>query len=135
MRPVASNTKRNVRQIFRSRLSATVPEVLDLIKKRDYEWPYKGVYEKHVVQLFEDLGLHKLETDTFPFTAWALNPPTPQERGVKFLKWAEDNKRSGGYGCCDSHHDSAEGFNEATDDLVERLKSEFPEFFIAAAAG
>lgn len=135
MRPVAPNTKRNVRQIFRSRETATVPEVLDLIKKRDYEWPYKAVYEKHVVQLFEDLGLHKLESDVFPFTTWALNPPTPQERAAKFLAWAKDNKRSGGYGCCDSHHENAEGFNEATDDLIERLKMVFPEIFTAVAGG
>jgi len=135
MRPVTANTKRNVKQILRSRGSATTQDILDTIKKRGYEWPYKVVYEKHVVQLLEDLTFHLRDTDVFPFHCWTIDPPTQQERAAEFLVWAKDNKRSGGYGCCDSHYENAEGFNEATDDLIERLKMDFPEIFTAAAAG
>jgi len=135
MSPVSANTKRNVRQILRSRGDATTQEIHEAIKDRNYEWPYKAVYEKHVVQLLEDLTFHKQDTDVFPFHCWTIDPPTQQERAAKFLAWAKDNKRSGGYGCCDSHHDTAEGFNEATDDLIARLKMDFPEIFTAAAEG
>lgn len=137
MKPVSANTKRNVLRFVKGTSNGRcfTSHVMARIKEKGYEWPYKGVYEKHVVLLLEDLGLHKLDCDVFPFHVWAVSPPTPQEKAAKFLAWAEDNKRSGGYGCCDSHHEHAEGFNEATDDLVERLKSEFPEIFTAVAAG
>jgi len=135
MRTVAASTRRHVRQIFRSRGKETLSNVVQSLKRRNYEWPYARVLDRHVEALLVDLGLHKVETDVYPFTCWALDPPTPQEKAAKFLAWAEENKRSGGYGCCDSHHAHAEGFNEATDDLVERLKSDFPEIFTAASEG
>jgi hypothetical protein len=134
MREVSANTKRYVRRLLRSRGSATTQEILDTIKQRGYDWPYKAVHEKHVVQLLEDLTFHRRDTNVFPFHCWTINPPTQQERAAKFLKWADDNKRCEvGYGCCDHHADRSEGFNEATDDIIERLKSDFPEIFKAPA--
>jgi hypothetical protein len=130
MREVPIKTKVSIRATILSRGSVTTQFVLKDIKRRDYEWPYKRVHEKHVVQLLQDMGLHKRETNIFPWHCWTIEPPTQQERAVKFLKWANDNKVfEVSYDCCCEHTAHAEGFQEATDTIIERLKIEFPEIF------
>ena len=130
MRKVPTNTKRNILRFLRSYENVSTRDIFARIKDRGYKWPYKSVQEKHVVELLEDMGLWRRDTDSFPWHAWTIDPPTQQERAARFLKWAKDNKRCEvSYDCCGEHSARTEGFNEATDDIIERLKIDFPEIF------